>query len=128
MFSKFMPIVYIEVVFTLAMTASALAAVVGGVRYWRAMVRQAARAGADPRPAVLPTFAAIVRHRKFAQCDERSPGPRETHKRHVHRSHLLVFWGFVGLVVTTTRSASASTRSATSPRGPSGTRSRSWAT
>jgi quinone-modifying oxidoreductase subunit QmoC len=100
-FSKFMPIVYIEAVFMAAMALSALGAIAGGVRYWRAIGRQAGGGGAGPGRALLPTLGAILRHRKFAQCAERAPGPRETHKGHVHHSHLLVFWGFAGLVVTT---------------------------
>jgi quinone-modifying oxidoreductase subunit QmoC len=101
-FSKFMPILYIEVVFMTAMALSALGAVGGGVRYWRAMRRQAGGSGSGPGRALIPTLVAIARHRKFAQCAERAPGSRETHKSHAHRSHLLVFWGFAGLVVTTT--------------------------
>ncbi len=101
-FSKFLPIVYIEVVFLGAMALSAAAAVAGGLRYWRAMDGAAAGAGRRPWPGLWPTLRAILSHRTFARCASNAPGPRETHKRHLHHTHRLVFWGFVGLVVTTT--------------------------
>jgi quinone-modifying oxidoreductase subunit QmoC len=101
-FSRFLPIIYIEAVFLAGMAASGLAAVVGGLRYWRAMGRQAGAGTPPARQGLWPTLADILSHRTFARCLSNAPGSRETHKRHLHRSHLLVFWGFLGLVVTTT--------------------------
>src|SRR5262245_61832245 len=62
-FSKFMPIVYIEAVFLVAMALSGLGALAGGVRYWRAMTRQAAASNGELRAAAVPTLGAILAHR-----------------------------------------------------------------
>jgi quinone-modifying oxidoreductase subunit QmoC len=43
----------------------------------------------------------IFKHRKFKQCDEEAVGQKETFKSHLNRTHLAVFYGFAGLVVTT---------------------------
>lgn len=101
-FSKFMPIPYIEVIFILAMALSVLAAAAGGARYWRAMARQtASRNGRAPGRGLLPTLATILGHRTFRQCVEHPAGTRQTYKGHLHRTHLAAFYGFMGLVVTT---------------------------
>lgn len=97
-FSKFLPILYIEAVFVLFVGLAVLGALAGGVRYWRAM----SRAVGPPGRALVPTLLAILRHRRFGECRSGAPGPRPTYKEHLHRTHLAVFWGFLGLVVTTT--------------------------
>ena len=97
-----MPILYIEAIFVAAMTLSGLAALGGGVRYWQAMSRQMGRNGHGPGQALVPTLLAILRHRKFRECEAHPVGIRETYKRHLHTTHLAVFYGFLGLVVTTT--------------------------
>jgi quinone-modifying oxidoreductase subunit QmoC len=103
-FSKFMPIVYIEVVFIAAMTLSGIGAVAAGLRYWGAMSRQAAasRNGGRPAQNLLTVLLTILRHRKFRECAENPAGIRKTFKEHLYRAHLLAFYGFMGLVVTTT--------------------------
>jgi quinone-modifying oxidoreductase subunit QmoC len=101
-FSRFMPIWIVEVVFIVSIGLSMVGALVGGLRYWRAM--DAARAGLDGHgatPGLIATLAEILRHRKFRQCAETPAGTRRTHKEHLYHTHLLVFWGFLGLVVTT---------------------------
>ena len=100
-FSKFLPIVYIEVVFVAALSLSVLGAVLGGIRYWGAMSQQAKRNGRSAA-ALLPTLLGILKHRKFKECGEEPVLARPTHKEHLYKSHLLVFYGFLGLVVTTT--------------------------
>src|SRR5262249_58881257 len=49
---------------------------------------------------VVVTLVDIFKHRRFSQCRE-TPGTRETHKEHLHHTHLAIFYGFVGLVITT---------------------------
>jgi quinone-modifying oxidoreductase subunit QmoC len=100
-FSKFMPIMYIEVIFTLAIALTATLEVVSGLRYWRAMDAQAGRNGHDPRRHVLSTVLEILRHARFRQCNEEPAGTRKTYKSHLHATHLLIFYGFMGLVITT---------------------------
>lgn len=100
-FSKFLPVIYIEVVFIAAIGLSMLGAVAGGVRYWKAMGATASGNGRRPRRGLPPTLLAIARHARFSQCSEAPPGTRRTHKEHMQRAHLAVFWGFAGLVATT---------------------------
>jgi quinone-modifying oxidoreductase subunit QmoC len=103
-FSRFVPIIYIEAIFILAVGLSAGAAVAGGVRYWRAMSRQMAGAGngRGSGRGLVPTLAAILKHRKFKECGETPVGTRKTYRGHLHTAHLTAFYGFLGLVVTTT--------------------------
>jgi quinone-modifying oxidoreductase subunit QmoC len=101
-FSRFMPILAIEVVFSLAIGLAAIGAALGGVRYWLAMSAEAGPAGARTPSRLIGTALEILRHAKFRRCGERPAGARKTYTGHLHASHLLVFWGFLGLVVTTT--------------------------
>ena len=101
-FSKFIPIMYIEVIFMFAIALTAIGEVVAGVRYWRAMDAQAGRNGHDPRRHVVSTVLEILRHVKFRLCNAEPAGTRETYKGHLHATHLLIFYGFLGLVITTT--------------------------
>jgi len=102
-FSKFMPILYIEIVFSLAVGAAVVAVIVGGVRYWKSMngFFLPSRDG-SPGKGFSATLVDIVRHRRFRQCEGDRVGTRESYKAHLHRSHLAVFYGFLGLVLTTT--------------------------
>ncbi|HET8578242.1 MAG TPA: 4Fe-4S dicluster domain-containing protein, partial [Methylomirabilota bacterium] len=102
-FSKFLPILYIEAIFVAAIALSMLGAAAGGFRYWKAMHAASAASGNghDPHRGLAATLLDILSHAKFSQCTEEPPGTRKTHKEHVHPAHLAVFWGFMGLVVTT---------------------------
>jgi quinone-modifying oxidoreductase subunit QmoC len=102
-FSRFIPIVYIEAVFMIAMALSGLGAVAGGVRYWRAMASEErlARDGGGAPGNLLATILTILKHFKFRECRDEAAGRRETYKEHLHRTHLFAFYGFLGLVVTT---------------------------
>jgi quinone-modifying oxidoreductase subunit QmoC len=103
-FSKFMPIIYVEVIFMAAIGLALVGAALGGLRYWRAMQATAAAGGNGhpARAALWPTLLDILKHRKFAECQEVPAGTRKTHKEHLFRAHQAIFWGFLGLVVTTT--------------------------
>jgi quinone-modifying oxidoreductase, subunit QmoC len=103
-FSKFLPIIYIEVVFLAAIGLSLVGAAMGGLRYWRAM--RAAPGGSGngraPRQYLGGTLVDIVRHANFKRCREQAPGSRRTYQEHLYGAHLAIFWGFLGLIVTTT--------------------------
>ena len=101
-FSKFIPIIYIEAVFIAAVALSALGALGGGVRYWKAMSRETGGKGSGAGRALVPTLLTIFRHGRFRDCEADPVGPRRTYKGHLHGTHLAVFYGFLGLVVTTT--------------------------
>jgi len=101
-FSKFIPILYVEAIMTAFVALAVLGAVAGGVRYWQAMRRASGHNELHPSAALGRTILTILRHRRFAECKSQAPGTRATHKDHLHRTHLAVFWGFLGLVTTTT--------------------------
>ncbi len=103
-FSKFLPIIYVEVAFMLAVGLAALAALAGGLRYWRAMDLSLSGSpnGAGPAKGLIETANLILTHRKFGQCEGNRVGTRRTHKSHLYSAHLLVFYGFLGLFATTT--------------------------
>ena len=102
-FSKFMPIIYIEIIFSLAVGAAAIAAISGGLGYWKAMNEfSVASGGHGPAKGLIPTVMDILKHRKFRQCEGDRVGTRKSYKAHLHKSHLAVFYGFLGLVITTT--------------------------
>jgi quinone-modifying oxidoreductase subunit QmoC len=102
-FSKFMPIIYIEAVFSLAVGAAVVAAILGAVRYWQGMNEFFPAADhRDSAQGLFSTLIEILKHRRFHQCEGDRVGTRESYKSHLHKSHLAVFYGFLGLVVTTT--------------------------
>ena len=86
-FSKFIPILYIEVIFMLAIGLAMIAAVAGGVRYRRAMSAQAGANGHDPRRHVVATVRDILRHVKFRECNEEPAGTRPTARSHLRATH-----------------------------------------
>jgi quinone-modifying oxidoreductase subunit QmoC len=100
-FSKFLPIGYVEVIFTIAVGFAALATVAGGVRYFRAIEAQAPEHARVGSKGIVATVKDIFGHGKFRQCVEEAVGTRDSHKSHLGRTHLAVFYGFLGLVVTT---------------------------
>ena len=100
-FSRFIPIMGIEVTFMAAIGLAMVGAAMGGLRYWNAMRAQAGGNGAEPQRQLIATVLAIFRHAKFRQCTEEPAGTRQTYKDHLHGAHLVVFYGFMGLVVTT---------------------------
>ena len=50
----------------------------------------------------LQTLWTILRHRKLKQCADDLPGTRPSPRKPLARTHLLAFYGFLGLVATTT--------------------------
>ena len=102
-FSKLMPIIWIEIVFVLSIGLSLLGAAAGGLRYWRAMSLATGAAAGARRPGaqLWPIIHDILRHRRFRQCTEAPAGTRSSRKEYFHATHLAVFYGFLGLVATT---------------------------
>jgi quinone-modifying oxidoreductase, subunit QmoC len=101
-FSKFMPIAKIETIFIVAVGAALLAALASGARYWRAMSQLGAVVanGAGPVSGLVPALLDVFRHSGFGHCQDRV-GTRPTYKSHLHKTHLAIFYGFLGLVITT---------------------------
>jgi len=97
-FSKFFPVRVIEIIFTIAVGLAASAATAGGLRYKHAIESQSA----DPERSSHPdALRMIFRHDRFRQCTTNPPGTRKSLKAHLRGSHLAVFYGFIGLLITT---------------------------
>ncbi|MBI4471082.1 MAG: quinone-interacting membrane-bound oxidoreductase complex subunit QmoC, partial [Acidobacteria bacterium] len=101
-FSKFFPIIYIEAIFIVAVGAAVAAAFMSGKRYWKAMHNFSFENGGRASRALIPTVMSIFKHVKFRMCEELKPGKRESFKSHLYKTHTLIFYGFLGLVITTT--------------------------
>src|SRR3984893_17607817 len=103
-FAKFIPDFTIEVVYSIAVGLAIIGGALGGLGYWNAMSRSLAPPTKKPKPfsRFVALMQEILQHRQFATCTEARAGTKETHKEHLWRTHLLVFYGFLGLVITTT--------------------------
>lgn len=91
---RFMGVPYIDGIFGAAAALSAFGFYAGIMKYWQALITACGRptkmSVADAAVAVIKEFLA---HKKFKKCEvtiDRS------------KSHLFVFYGFVGLAITTT--------------------------
>ncbi len=103
-FAKFIPDFTVEVVYSIAVGLAIIGGVLGGFRYWNAMARALGQPGkeADALKHFIASVKEIFEHRKFAACTKDPAGTKATHKEHLWRTHLLVFYGFLGLIITTT--------------------------
>ena len=103
-FAKFIPDFTIEVLYSTVVGLAIIGGVLGGFRYCNAMTLALAEpekeAGAFTR--FIASVKEIFEHRKFATCTKDLAGTKATHKEHLWRTHLLVFYGFLGLIITTT--------------------------
>ncbi|MEW6410749.1 MAG: quinone-interacting membrane-bound oxidoreductase complex subunit QmoC, partial [Nitrospirota bacterium] len=94
-FAKFMPVLYIDAIFIPVASFAALAFAIGILRFWKDMNINPWRMklkGALP-PTIISTIGEILLHKRFNKCEL-------TKAR--SSSHLYVFYGFVGLAITTT--------------------------
>ena len=103
-FAKLIPDFTIEVVYSTVVGLAIIGGALGGLRYWNAMSRSLAPPTKKPKPFshFVASMQEIFQHRRFAACTKDPAGTKETHKEHLWRTHLLVFYGFLGLVITTT--------------------------
>ncbi len=91
---KFMAVPFIDAIYGAAAAFAALGFIVGVSRYWKDLT--AVNGQASKRSlaeALTATITEFLAHRKFKKCEvtiDRS------------KSHLFVFYGFVGLAITTT--------------------------
>lgn len=103
-FAKFIPDGWVEVIYSLAVGLALAAAAWSGLRYLNAMQQagQGRVGAAELAGAVVATLRAIFSQRNFKDCTRKRPGLRKTYREHAHRAHLALFYGFLGLVITTT--------------------------
>ncbi|MBI5188782.1 MAG: quinone-interacting membrane-bound oxidoreductase complex subunit QmoC [Nitrospirae bacterium] len=93
-YSKFFPIQYIEAVFISAVGLAGIAYLASLVRFWKGMSKGNGKAYSKGfAPAFIEALIEFVKHSRFSKC-----GPNAD-RRIVH---MLVFYGFAGLFITTT--------------------------
>lgn len=89
----FMAVHYIDPIFGAAAAFALLGFIVGVTRYWKALSADGAEPTMPIGSAIIAMVTEFLAHRKFKKCQvtvDRS------------RSHLFVFYGFLGLAITTT--------------------------
>jgi quinone-modifying oxidoreductase, subunit QmoC len=96
-YSKFMPVLAIDVVFSAAALFAVFSLSIGVYRYWKVLksgidASQWAETGAVWK-SIARAMGDILPHREFRKCD---------YARGRSNAHLLTFYGFIGLAITTT--------------------------
>ncbi len=92
-FPEFIPDMYVDIVMVPTAAFAALVFVLGITRYWSAMAAgMGGVAGGDLFASIKDTLIDIFTHKKFSLCGV-------SKERKV--SHLLVFYSFIGLAITT---------------------------
>lgn len=93
-YSKFFPILAIDVIFTLTAAFAVFSAYTGIKRMWTAMKAGAGNPGGSGSivASILPAITKIMAHTKFADCGV---------NRLRQWGHLLLFYSFIGLALTT---------------------------
>ncbi|MBI5183172.1 MAG: quinone-interacting membrane-bound oxidoreductase complex subunit QmoC [Nitrospinae bacterium] len=95
-FSRFFPIFYIDVVFITVSLLALLSAGIGISNFWKGMERNSnpwmPGTGMGLIPSIISTVTQVLGHNKFKDCGV---------NKDRYRAHLLVFYGFVGLFITT---------------------------
>jgi len=105
LFRAFMPFLYVEVIYVLAVVFAFAAAGVGVMRYWRGAVREIGGLEGAKVSSIGAMWAVardILLHRQFTKCNKERVGDRPTYKTHLPHSHMAAFFGFGGLFITTT--------------------------
>lgn len=96
-YSKFMPVLDIEIIFTAAALFAVLSLTIGTYRYWNALKCGIEKSEWESMGslyrAIAETIVEILPHKEFKKC-----GYAKTRTT----AHLLTFYGFIGLAITTT--------------------------
>ncbi len=93
-YNKFVPIPAIDIIFTLTAAFAAFSAFVGIKRLWNGMKAQTGemKSSGNLKGDIIASVTRILAHTKFADC---------TVNRLRQFGHLLLFYSFIGLTVTT---------------------------
>lgn len=89
---NFMPVPFIDAIFGAAAAFAAFGFFMGIMKFWKDL-NAGKRAKGDIMTAVIATITEFLAHKKFKKCEVTADRSR---------SHLFVFYGFVGLAITTT--------------------------
>ncbi len=96
-YSKFMPHHYLDPLFILVSVFAAVSAFIGAKRFWTGLQNgprpQKAGAHRNLVTGLIDTIKEIAQHNQFSQCGE---------SKQRYFSHMLTFYGFLALFVTTT--------------------------
>lgn len=93
-YAKFIPVIAIDTVFILTAAFAVISFITGIKRYWAAMSSSTGIAPkGDLMSSVKETIMEILAHKRFEKCNV---------TRDRKTSHLMVFYAFAGLAVTTT--------------------------
>ena len=92
-FERFFPHWLLDPLFILASIWAGFALVMGISRFWKDINLNGAKPTEPIGKSILDTINEIITHNKFKECDSSSPR---------NLSHLLVFYGFLALFITTT--------------------------
>ncbi|MEK6698997.1 MAG: quinone-interacting membrane-bound oxidoreductase complex subunit QmoC [Nitrospirota bacterium] len=93
-YHKFVPILAIDIIFTLTAAFAAFSAFVGIKRLWNGMKGQAGemKSSGDLKGNIIASLTQILTHAKFADCSV---------NRLRQFGHLFLFYSFIGLATTT---------------------------
>jgi quinone-modifying oxidoreductase subunit QmoC len=89
---KLMPVPFIDAIFACAALFALMGFSIGVMKYWRDLTTAQPVKG-DIIKSIVATITEFLAHRKFKKCEV---------TRERSKSHLFVFYGFVGLAITTT--------------------------
>jgi quinone-modifying oxidoreductase, subunit QmoC len=96
-YGKFINYVYIQVIFTAALLFAVVSMVLSLKKFWASLETNNLVGGSGERKAFFPSLIEalkeILPHTTFKECQANNIR---------YTSHLLVFWGMIGLLVTTT--------------------------
>lgn len=91
-FTKFLPVLPIQLTFTPALLFGIVVGILGMKKFWSDMKKANNVTSGDLQGSIMATIKDVVSHDKFKKCDI-SKGR--------YTSHLLVFYSFVALAITT---------------------------
>lgn len=90
---KFMPVPFIDTIFICAALFASFGFFIGIMKYWKDLAAYGGKPKGSIVSALIATITDFLAHKNFKKCEvtvDRS------------KSHLFVFYGFVGLAITTT--------------------------
>ena len=91
-FTKFMPVFPIQIVFTLALIFGVGVGIMGMKKFWADMKKANGVTSGDLKGSVTAMLTELLSHEKFKECDV---------SRDRATSHLLVFYSFIALGIAT---------------------------
>jgi quinone-modifying oxidoreductase, subunit QmoC len=94
-YGRFLPVPYIDIVFTAAAAFAVLSFAIGVYKYWSTLMEGIDKSQLMPGSiyqAVTKTISEILAHSEFKKCD---------YAKGRTSAHLLTLYGFIGLAITT---------------------------